>query len=107
MRPSPILSGRKDILYGNVSIRAEGSAQVSAWNLTGGTGGGSFAPASHGAADAPGSHGAERDALSVSEAAELASGALRGVPKITVLGEVSGFRGPNARSGHCYFQIKD
>lgn len=80
---------------------------MSAWNLTGGTGGGSFAPASHGAADAPGSHGAERDALSVSEAAELASGALRGVPKITVLGEVSGFRGPNARSGHCYFQIKD
>lgn len=34
-------------------------------------------------------------------------GALHGVPKITVLGEVTGFRGPNARSGHCYFQIKD
>jgi exodeoxyribonuclease VII large subunit len=26
---------------------------------------------------------------------------------LTVLGEVSGFRGPNARSGHCYFQLKD
>ena len=30
-----------------------------------------------------------------------------GSPRSPVLGEVSGFRGPNARSGHCYFQIKD
>lgn len=49
----------------------------------------------------------QEDALSVSQAAELAADALHGVPKITVLGEVTGFRGPNARSGHCYFQIKD
>lgn len=26
---------------------------------------------------------------------------------MTVVGEVSGFRGPNARSGHCYFEVKD
>ena len=49
----------------------------------------------------------DEDALSVSQAAELAAGALHDIPKITVLGEVTGFRGPNARSGHCYFQIKD
>lgn len=47
------------------------------------------------------------DALTVSQAAEMAAGALNAIPKITVLGEVTGFRGPNARSGHCYFQIKD
>ena len=47
------------------------------------------------------------DALSVSQSADLAVDALHGVPRITVLGEVTGFRGPNARSGHCYFQIKD
>ena len=52
---------------------------------------------------APPSAAGEDDALSVSQAAELAAGALHGVPKITVLGEVTGFRGPNARSGHCYF----
>ena len=45
--------------------------------------------------------------ISVSQASELASGALDGIPQLTVLGEVTGFRGPNARSGHCYFQIKD
>ena len=56
---------------------------------------------------APPSAAGEDDTLSVSQAAELAAGALHGVPKITVLGEVTGFRGPNARSGHCYFQIKD
>lgn len=49
----------------------------------------------------------EDDALTVSQAAEMAACALNAVPKITILGEVSGFRGPNARSGHCYFQIKD
>ena len=46
-------------------------------------------------------------AVTVSQALELASAALNGIPLLTVLGEVSGFRGPNARSGHCYFQIKD
>ena len=49
----------------------------------------------------------EDGALSVSQAVELAAGALDGIPQLTVLGEVTGFRGPNARSGHCYFQIKD
>ncbi len=71
---------------------------MSAWNLTGTT------PSQSTVA---GAGGADSDALSVSQAAELAAGALHGVPKITVLGEVTGFRGPNARSGHCYFQIKD
>lgn len=47
------------------------------------------------------------DALSVSQAVELASGALDALPTLTVIGEVAGFRGPHARSGHCYFQIKD
>lgn len=60
------------------------------WNLTG--------AASAASAD---------DALSVSQAVDLAAGALDAIPQITVLGEVTGFRGPNARSGHCYFQIKD
>ena len=49
----------------------------------------------------------EPTALSVSQAVELASGALEAIPQLCVLGEVTGFRGPNARSGHCYFQIKD
>ena len=29
------------------------------------------------------------------------------IPMLLVTGEVTGFRGPNARSGHCYFQVKD
>ncbi len=47
------------------------------------------------------------DALSVSQAVDMAAGALGSLPRIVVIGEVTGFRGPNARSGHCYFQIKD
>lgn len=50
---------------------------------------------------------AKREALSVSQAVEVAAGALDALPQLIVLGEVTGFRGPNARSGHCYFQIKD
>lgn len=49
----------------------------------------------------------ERKELSVSQAVEIAAGALDAIPQLSVLGEVTGFRGPNARSGHCYFQIKD
>lgn len=60
------------------------------WNLTG-------------AASAP----EREDAVSVSQAIDIAAGALDGIPQLCVLGEVTGFRGPNARSGHCYFQIKD
>lgn len=71
---------------------------MSAWSLTGAT---SDQPRAVEMGES------DSDALSVSQAAELAAGALHGVPKITVLGEVTGFRGPNARSGHCYFQIKD
>ena len=46
-------------------------------------------------------------ALSVSDAVELAKGQVSRWPSMTVVGEVSGFRGPNARSGHCYFEVKD
>lgn len=63
---------------------------MTGWNLTGTT-----PPAE------------EADALTVSQAIEAAAGALERIPQMTVLGEVTGFRGPNARSGHCYFQIKD
>ena len=45
--------------------------------------------------------------LSVSEALGIAKGRLDGLPRMEVSGEVTGFRGPNARSGHCYFQVKD
>lgn len=64
------------------------------WNLTG-------------AAPAVSRTASGDDALSVSQAVEMAAGALDALPQLTVLGEVTGFRGPNARSGHCYFQIKD
>ena len=50
---------------------------------------------------------AETVALSVTEAVGLAAGEVKSWPQITVVGEVSGFRGPNARSGHCYFEVKD
>lgn len=45
--------------------------------------------------------------LSVSDAVALAKGAVSAWPRLVVTGEVSGFRGPNARSGHCYFDVKD
>ncbi|HIY80373.1 MAG TPA: exodeoxyribonuclease VII large subunit [Candidatus Olsenella excrementavium] len=45
--------------------------------------------------------------LSVSDAVALAKGAVSAWPTLVVNGEVSGFRGPNARSGHCYFDVKD
>lgn len=51
--------------------------------------------------------GKESEALSVHEAVMVASAHVDAIPMLTVLGEVSGFRGPNARSGHCYFQLKD
>lgn len=45
--------------------------------------------------------------LSVTDAVALAKGAVSQWPTLVVNGEVSGFRGPNARSGHCYFEVKD
>lgn len=45
--------------------------------------------------------------LKVSQALQMANGALASIPNLRVVGEVSGFRGPNARSGHCYFSLKD
>lgn len=45
--------------------------------------------------------------LSVTRALEDAKLCLSSLPLMVVEGEVTGFRGPNARSGHCYFQIKD
>ncbi len=50
---------------------------------------------------------AEERTLSVSEAVGMAKGNVSAWPAVTVTGEVSGFRGPNARSGHCYFDVKD
>lgn len=47
------------------------------------------------------------EALSVSEAVSLVKGQISKLPKLSIIGEVTGFRGPNARSGHCYFQVKD
>ena len=45
--------------------------------------------------------------LSVTQAVMLAGATLEALPPITVLGEVSGFRGPWGARGHCYFQVKD
>lgn len=45
--------------------------------------------------------------LSVSDAVGLAKNLVGNTPTLLVTGEVSGFRGPNARSGHCYFSVKD
>lgn len=70
---------------------------MAGWNLTGNSVSAEF----------DGSDEQERKELSVSQAVEIAAGALDAIPQLTVLGEVTGFRGPNARSGHCYFQIKD
>lgn len=50
---------------------------------------------------------AEEVTLSVSDAVGLAKTQVSRWPSVTVVGEVSGFRGPNARSGHCYFEVKD
>ena len=70
---------------------------MAGWNLTGNAVSAEF----------DGSDDQERKELSVSQAVEIAAGALDAIPQLSVLGEVTGFRGPNARSGHCYFQIKD
>ncbi len=48
-----------------------------------------------------------QEPISVSDAVALAKGAVSSWPTLVVNGEVSGFRGPNARSGHCYFEVKD
>ena len=45
--------------------------------------------------------------LSVSQAVGTAKARVGEIPTLLVTGEVTGFRGPNARSGHCYFQVKD
>ena len=45
--------------------------------------------------------------LSVSQAVGAAKARVGEMPTLSVTGEVTGFRGPNARSGHCYFQVKD
>ena len=47
------------------------------------------------------------DPVSVSDAVGLAKITVNSIPRLAVVGEVTGFRGPNARSGHCYFQVKD
>lgn len=49
----------------------------------------------------------DAEVLSVSDAIKLVNGKLKALAHITITGEVIGFRGPHARSGHCYFDIKD
>lgn len=49
----------------------------------------------------------EKSAFSVAEAVGLAQQAIADLPSLQVIGEISGFHGPNARSGHAYFQLKD
>lgn len=49
----------------------------------------------------------DNKALSVFEAVSLLKAHIQQVPRLVVRGEVSGFRGPNARSGHMYFDVKD
>ena len=44
----------------------------------------------------------KEEPLSVTEAVQVAKGQVAQIPTLSVMGEVSGFRGPNARSGHCY-----
>ena len=49
----------------------------------------------------------EDSVLSVSDAVLFAKNEVASMPSMTVVGEVSGFRGPNYKSGHCYFDVKD
>ena len=49
----------------------------------------------------------EDSVLSVSDAVLFAKNEVAAMPSMTVVGEVSGFRGPNYKSGHCYFDVKD
>ena len=49
----------------------------------------------------------EDSVLSVSDAVLFAKNEVASIPSMTVVGEVSGFRGPNYKSGHCYFDVKD
>ena len=44
--------------------------------------------------------------ITVSDAIGLAKATVDHMPTLLVSGEVTGFRGP-ARTGHCYFQLKD
>lgn len=69
-------------------------------------------PAADAATGADGGGAAEQaeqdpNILTVTQAVGLAGATLAELPPITVLGEVSGFRGPYGARGHCYFQIKD
>ena len=49
----------------------------------------------------------QNDPISVTQALQDAKTCLKTLPMMVVAGEVTGFHGPNARSGHCYFQVKD
>ncbi len=51
--------------------------------------------------------GAQGEPLSVSGAVLAAKRCVNDMGKLVVTGEVTGFRGPNGGSGHCYFQVKD
>ena len=57
---------------------------MAGWNLTGNAVSAEF----------DGSDEQKRKELSVSQAVEIAAGALDAIPQLSVLGEVTGFRGP-------------
>ena len=61
---------------------------VAGWNLTGNAVSAEF----------DGSDEQERKELSVSQAVEIAAGALDAIPQLSVLGEVTGFRGSKSRT---------
>ena len=63
--------------------------------------------ATRGARSVSAAVGEGTDILSVSAAVGAANACVQKLGPMHVTGEVTGFRGPNARSGHCYFQVKD
>ncbi|MBR3385828.1 MAG: exodeoxyribonuclease VII large subunit [Atopobiaceae bacterium] len=50
--------------------------------------------------------GGEEASLSVSDAVALAKLTVSRIPTLVVVGELTGWHGPN-RTGHCYFSVKD
>lgn len=49
----------------------------------------------------------EQTVLSVSDAVSLAKTTINTLPQLAICGEITDFRGANAKSGHYYFKLKD
>ena len=69
---------------------------MAGWNLTGNAVSAEF----------DGSDDQERKELSVSQAVEIAAGALDAIPQLSVLGEVTGFRGPTPEAATATFRSR-